>query len=147
MKLKKFLFLLMVMVLVSGCGVQNDSSYVRNEDQHGRQFVDNDLDREEIDERQLETVRNNTNQNPNFLDLSDSQPTNGTDINKAREVVEYYTDYEADEVWINGKQMWVTAHTRKEMTPAERDREEAKLHKRLVKAIPRYKIEVQIKER
>jgi hypothetical protein len=140
--MKRSLLLLLFVLMLSiatACGANQDSQYgMGGEDQSGLQPVKNDEERD---------VRENTNQNPNFIDLSDSQPTNGTDIEKARQVVEQYTDYEADEVWINGQQMWVTAHTKEEMTGKQRDNEEAKLKKQLTRALPRYKLNVQIKER
>ncbi|MFD2680806.1 hypothetical protein [Bacillus seohaeanensis] len=138
---KSLLLLLFVLVLsiATACGTDQDSQYgMGDEDQSGLQPVKNDGERD---------VRENTNQNPNFIDLSDSQPTKGTDIEKARQVLEQYTDYEADEVWINGQQMWVTAHTKEKMTEEQRNKEEAKLNKQLTRALPRYKLNVQIKER
>ncbi|WP_409252262.1 hypothetical protein V1502_19555 [Bacillus sp. SCS-153A] len=144
--MKKILSLFALTILVTACGVQDgDNLYVQDEDQNGRRFVNNDLN--DVDTNQNIDQPMETNQNPNFIDLSETQPNTGTDVNKAREVIEEYTDYEADEVWINGQQMWVTAHTREELSQDRREKEEADLRKRLTRALPRYKINVKISER
>ncbi|WP_456273040.1 hypothetical protein [Bacillus sp. AK031] len=143
--MKKFSIVLLLSILLTACGTQNDNMYVQDEDQDGRTFVNNDLN--DVDTNQNVDTPMETNQNPNFIDLSETQPNKGTDVNKAREVIEVYTDYEADEVWINGEQMWVTAHTDEQLSQDKREKEEADLRKRLTRAIPRYKINVKITER
>ncbi len=131
---------------LAACGVNQDSLYGHRNDQDGMQFVRNGQD-EMHNEDSAQEDRKNTNQNPNFLNLSDTQPTLGTDVDKAREVIETYTDYEADEVWINGDQMWVTAHTTENLQGKKLNKAEADLKDRLVRALPRYRMNVQIKER
>ncbi len=143
------LFFTLVFILVTACGVNQESEYGYHEDRNGTRFIDNRTDK--LDNRQDRNVREITNQNPNFPNLTNSMENTSTTMgvyeDKAREVVNKYTEYDADEVWINGEQMWVTAHTRKEMNTAQIDKEEAKLKKRLEKAIPRYNVNVKITER
>jgi hypothetical protein len=143
--MKKFSIVLLLSILLTACGAQGDNLYVQDEDSDGRTFVNNDLN--DVDTNQNVDTPMETNQNPNFIDLSESQPNSGTDVNKAREVIKVYTDYEADEVWINGRQMWVTAHTDDKLSQDRREKEEADLRKRLTRALPRYKINVKITER
>ncbi|WP_421382106.1 hypothetical protein ACOJQI_21900 [Bacillus salacetis] len=144
--MKKVISLFALTILLTACGAQDgDNLYVQDEDQNGRRFVNNDLT--DVDTNQNVDQPMETNQNPNFIDLSETQPNIGTDVNKTREVIEEYTDYEAGQVWVNGEQMWVTAYTRDEMSQDRRDEEEAKLRKRLIRAMPRYKINVKIQER
>lgn len=136
-------------LLITACGVNQESEYGVDNDSGGTRFIDNR--KAEMDKRQDENVREITDQNPNFPNLTNSQgttsTTNGVYENKAREVVRDYSKFHPDEVWINGNQMWVTAHTKKEMTIAETDKEEAVLKDKLQKAIPRYDINVKITER
>lgn len=145
--MKKILSLFALTILLTACGgvPDEDNLYVQDEDQNGRRFVNNDLN--DVDTNQNVDQPMETNQSPNFIDLSETQPNKGTDVNKAREVIEEYTDFEADEVWINGQQMWVTAHTDEQLSQDRREKEEAELRKRLTRAIPRYKINVKISER
>ncbi|MCA1065475.1 hypothetical protein QTG56_06545 [Rossellomorea sp. AcN35-11] len=136
-------------ILITACGVNQESEYGIHEDKNGTRFIDNR--KQVMDERQDRSVRNITNDNPNFPNLTNNPGTTSTTTgvyeDKAREVVREYTSFEPDEVWINGQQMWVTAHTREEMNMAETDKEEAMLKERLEKAIPRYDINVKITER
>lgn len=136
-------------LLITACGVNQESEYGVDNDSGGTRFIDNR--KAEMDKRQDKNVREITGQNPNFPNLTNSQgttsTTNGVYENKAREVVRDYSKFQPDEVWINGNQMWVTAHTKKEMTIAETDKEEAVLKDKLQKAIPRYDINVKITER
>jgi hypothetical protein len=91
------------------------------------------------------------NQNPNVPNLTNNMENTSTTVgvneDKAREVVNEYSRFKADEVWINGEQMWVTAHTKEEMTAEETGKEEATLKKKLEKALPRYNVNVKITER
>jgi|GEM_PF-688445 hypothetical protein len=136
-------------ILITACGVNQESEFGRHEDQNGTRFIDNRKD--DRNDRQDRSVRNTTNENPNFPNLTNSPGTTSTTTgvyeDKAREVVKEYSNFEPDEVWINGEQMWVTAHTQNEMSMAETDKEEAMLKERLEKAIPKYDINVKITER
>lgn len=135
-------------ILITACGVNQESEYGMHEDENGTRFIDN---RKEVNDRQDRSVRNTTNENPNFPNLTNSPGTTSTTTgvyeDKAREVVREYSNFEPDEVWINGEQMWVTAHTQNEMSMAETDKEEAMLKERLEKAIPRFNVNVKITER
>ncbi|WP_059352021.1 hypothetical protein [Bacillus coahuilensis] len=144
MKKTYWMSLIVILLLLGACGAEEDSMFSRN-DQEGTQFVDNDVVGN--NEEDWPTARTQTNQNPNFIDLSENQPTLGTDVDKARETIAELTPYEADEVWINGGQMWVTVHTNKNLTSVTRDNEEAELHDTLTRALPRYKIHVELKEK
>ncbi|MCC5803092.1 hypothetical protein [Rossellomorea vietnamensis] len=136
-------------LLITACGVNQESEYGVHNDSGGTRFIDNR--KAEMDKRQDKSVRDVTDQNPNFPNLTNSQgttsTTNGVYEDKAREVVRDYSKFQPDEVWINGNQMWVTAHTKKEMNMAETDKEEAMLKDKLQRAIPRYNINVKITER
>ncbi|MDQ0214161.1 hypothetical protein J2S13_000557 [Oikeobacillus pervagus] len=143
----KFLIAIcMSLSLLTACQMDDNegSLFSQREDRDGTRFVTN-KDRDDLSLRNVQTDRTNTNQNPNFIDLSTDQPTRGTDINKAREVVELFTNYEAGPVWINGRQMYVTVYTDQDAKQSKDA--EASLKKKLTKALPRYQMNVNIRER
>jgi len=94
-----------------------------------------------------------TNQNPNFLDLKrtgsggEAGATNhGNDINIAKQVIAHTNEFRTDSVWINGDRMWVTVYKKGMLSDQARNKAEARLHRKLVKALPRYNIEVRVQE-
>ncbi|WP_243356928.1 hypothetical protein [Bacillus litorisediminis] len=102
---------------------------------------------DDLNGRDLRDDRTNTNQSPtSYIDLSDDMPTLDNDVDQARGVIERETDYEPGPITINGQDMWVTAYHQGIMSEEERRKEEAALHKLLIKALPRYYIEVQLRE-
>lgn len=89
----------------------------------------------------------NTNQSPDsFIDLSPDMPTRGTEEDKVRYVIEHETNYEPGPIMINGQDMWVRVYHNGMMSQEERVQEEAVVHKLLIKALPRYHIEVKMQE-
>ncbi|BCB05946.1 hypothetical protein [Bacillus sp. KH172YL63] len=148
-KLMSALLFTLFLLLITACGVNQESEYGIHQDGGGTRFIDNKM--AEMDKRQDENVREITDQNPNFPNLTNSPGATSNRMgefeDKAREVVRENSRFEPDEVWINGEKMWVTAHTKKEMTMAETNKEEAMLKETLQKAIPRYDIQVKIIER
>ncbi|MGG1290970.1 hypothetical protein ABE218_06355 [Bacillus smithii] len=141
-----FLMAAVVFLLLNGCGmIERDSTYGEREDRHGVQFVSH-RDRLGNQERRERDDPTNTNQNPNFIDRAPDQPNLGTDIEKAKQVIRNDTNhYEADSVWINGRTMWVKVNTHRKLS--DEDKAEARLHRKLIQALPRYRIEVDIKQR
>lgn len=94
-----------------------------------------------------------TNQNPNFLDLKrtgsggEAGATNqGNDIEKAKQVIAGSDEFEADSIWINGDRMWVSVYKRGMQSDKGKINAEARLHRKLIQALPRYNIEVRVKE-
>ncbi len=94
-----------------------------------------------------------TNQNPNFLDLKgtgsggEAGATNhGNDINKVKQVIAGTNEFVTDSVWINGDRMWVSVYKKGMLSDQGRNDAEARLHKKLVQALPRYNIEVRVKD-
>ncbi|WP_066248689.1 hypothetical protein [Neobacillus drentensis] len=94
-----------------------------------------------------------TNQNPNFLDLkrtgsgSEAGATNqGNDIQKAKQVIADSDEFTADSIWINGDRMWVSVYKKGMQSEQGKINAEARLHRKLIQALPRYKVEVRVKE-
>ncbi|MBE3571178.1 MAG: hypothetical protein IMW92_14110 [Bacillales bacterium] len=141
----RFFLMVGALFLLSGCGmIERDSTYGKQEDRHGVQFVSY-KDRFDSQVRRERDDPTNTNQNPNFIDRAPDQPNFGTDIEKARQVIRKDANYyESDSIWINGRTMWVKVNTHRKLP--DEDKAEARLHKKLIQALPRYRIEVDIKQ-
>ncbi|MGE6257857.1 hypothetical protein ACQKCU_08060 [Heyndrickxia sporothermodurans] len=130
---RKTIVFFIVIGMLAGCGSnQLNNNAVTNNQQNKMRKISS----------------NPTDQNPNLVDLRQGNPkTVGNDVDNAKYVVRHYKDYKDPTVWINGNNMWVTAHTNRSLTANERMKEEAALHKKLIQALPRYDINVKIEER
>lgn len=151
---KWLLFSFLTLLFVSGCEGTNDTNNTANydlrKDESAPQYMSNrsqGRDQSHLVEQDI------TNQNPNFLDLN--RTGNGTeqggnntgiDIDKARQVVAKTKEFRPGAVWINGDRMWVTVYKKGMLTDQERDDAEAHMHKKLITALPRYEIEVRVRE-
>ena len=160
--LKKWMSLLgiMCMLLLSGCqgvflGSDDNANNLRkkNSDQMNTRGnnVDSRTDRGKNKQHMVED--DITNQNPNFLDLKrtgsggEAGATNhGNDINQAKQVIANTNEFKTDSIWINGDRMWVTVYKKGMLTNKGKDDAEARLHRKLIKALPRYNIEVRVQE-
>ncbi|WP_203363487.1 hypothetical protein [Bacillus sp. REN10] len=137
-----FLMAILLAFALGACGDKQASQESWNENKNGKEFAPDKLTKTRADEaKQDDPV--NTNQNPNFLDLSPNQPTRGTDIDHARDVIKRFTPYEPGSVWINGNKMRVTVHQKQGRRYTDDEAKEA--YKSLVAALPRYKIDMVIK--
>ena len=85
-----------------------------------------------------------TNQNPNFISLREGSANHRADVKKIVQEIEAYTDYEPGSVWINGNDVWVTVHAKKERTKEQTEKDREKIYKRLTRAMPRYDIHLNI---
>ncbi|GIN63077.1 hypothetical protein J27TS8_30700 [Robertmurraya siralis] len=89
--------------------------------------------------------RTMSDQNPNLIHTG-SERNQGTDIEYAKKVISDTGEFTPDSVWINGNDLWVTAHTDKNLSAKEKMEAQAKLHKILIAALPSYDIEVKVNE-
>jgi hypothetical protein len=117
------------MLLLSGCGMQSSKG---NGESHYSD-VKNPTSSKTQQDRHVEFMKNN--------------PTIGTDINKAKNVVRSIPGYTPRSIWINGNQMWVTVRTNKNLSNHAKLKEAARIQEKLVQAIPRYDMNVKINER
>lgn len=153
---KFMLFLsLCMMFMVSGCnGNQggnhgNDLAYDLKNDRSAPNYMSN---RGENKQRMVED--DITNQNPNFLNLSRTGSGSetgggkdtGEDINKAKQVIADTNEFTVDSVWVNGDRMWVSVYKKGMQSEQGKVKAEARLHRKLIQALPRYKMEVRVKE-
>jgi hypothetical protein len=160
--LKKWMFLVIMLFIVSGC--QNNRSakeeaYDLRTDETAPNYMSNrEKDRTSPDnnrgkDRQHLVEDDITGQNPNFLDLkrtgsgSEAGAGNiGVDTNKAKEVIVATNEFVTDSVVVNGGRMWVAVYKKGMLKESEKVDAEARLHRKLVQALPRYKIEVRVQE-
>jgi hypothetical protein len=162
--LKKWMSLtsLMALLIISGCQTQNNkgSNDLRNDNAaHNMSVRGKDGDGpDSISDRgknKKHLVEDDiTNQNPNFLDLNRTGSggeaganNHGNDINKAKQVIAGTNEFTTDSVWINGDRMWVTVYKKGTQSNNDKNNEEARLHRKLVQALPRYHIEVRVKDK
>lgn len=144
----------LVLLMLSACqnnqaADDNDTAYdLRNDPAAPNIMTNRTGDRQHYVEDDI------TDQNPNFLNLNrsgdqrefDGTNNNGTDIEKARQIIGETDEFVADSVWVNGDRMWVSVYKRGMLADRERIDAESRLHRKLVKALPRYNIEVRVKE-
>ncbi len=141
--MKRWLFILLTVLVLTACNNNPKGLYDQQEDRAGRSFVANkDTGQDNTQSRGWQR----SDQNPNFLNTDGGRVDYDGYIDKARETVNATNEFEAGSIWVNGNRLWVTAYKKGQMSRQERVDAEARLHKMLVKAVPRYEIEVQVKE-
>lgn len=130
--------------MLSACTQKENISYDMRDEGERPQYTSNkpagskqDLVRDDI-----------TNQNPNFLNLNKSGDgaNQETDINKARQVINDSKEFRPGSVRINGDDMWVTVYKNGILNDNEKIDAEARIHRDLIRALPRYHIEVKVQE-
>ena len=167
--LKKWMFLSIIsLVALTASGCQNNRSadeeaYDLRSDRTAPNYMSNRGNDQDIPDNMTNNNRGKneqhlveddiTNQNPNFLDLKHTGSggeagagNHGTDIDKAKQVIADTNEYVTDSVWINGDRMWVSVYKKGMLSDRGKVAAEARLHKKLIQALPRYNIEVRVKE-
>lgn len=157
--MKKFIFpslFIMMLMLVSGCqGTRdaNDASYDLRKDKSTPNYMSNRTG--DYDANRNRIIGNDvTNQNPNFLNLNGTRngiSSGGSgnyakDTDIAKQVIGSSKEFRTDSVVINGNRMWVTVYKKGILTDKEKIKSEARLHRSLIQALPRYNIEVRVQE-
>lgn len=147
----KYLFLSIVsLLLVGGCtdhSILNTLSYDLGK---GRSAHDDIPGRSAGFDQPHYVERDVTLQNPNFLDLKGTSTGNergshiGIDVDKARKVVGRTKGYRPGSVYTEGSSMWVTVYKKGIKNEQDRLKARAQMHKRLVQALPRYDIDVNV---
>lgn len=134
-------------VILTGCSQNNaESTYDRKEDKNGKNLLtshdgmrgDGDFVNENTMDRTM------SSQNPNLPNTDGTRNSFSADVQQARDVISA-KGFVPGRIWINGGNMSVTALDNRQLTEKERAKAEDSLEKRLTKALPRYKIRVQIK--
>lgn len=140
---KQLLGMLVALFVVSGCAQSGDVSR-SEEDQAGASLISNP--NYSKPQSGVKDDYRNTDQNPNFLNLSNERPNLNTDIDHARDVVRRTTKYQPGSVWINGNKMWVTVYKKGMLSHEQKIAVAAQVRQKLIEALPRYDIHVKVKE-
>lgn len=140
------LLLVVCSFFISGCS--GEQRFGAKEDFDGERLigVKND-DQEGFYRRDLDTEDYNTNQNPNFLDLSEDRLDYGDDENKFAEVIQMNSDLEPGPVYITGDTARVTAYAPSGISKEEKKRVHRELKEKFLEVTPRYHVKLTIKER
>jgi hypothetical protein len=141
--LKKTILFLALLTL-SACTQKDNISYdLRNEGEKPQYILNKPAGNKQ------DVVRDDiTNQNPNFLHLNKSGDgaNQETDTDKARQVINNSKEFTPGSVRINGDDMWITVYKQGNLNNKDKIDAEARIHRDLVRALPRYNIEVNVQE-
>ncbi|MFC4323643.1 hypothetical protein [Litchfieldia salsa] len=135
------LFYIVIMVLV---GCNSDDNFVTYNDQkvslHGR------ISTLETNRRSGEFTNVVTDDGiPNLVSITDSNHYK-SDVRKAHEVISMFDQYKTNNVRLNGNHIEVIVYQEEKSTPRQQIEAEESLRSQLLAALPRYTIEVSIKE-
>ena len=149
--MKKWIFLILLMMLMlTACQARNDeTAYDLRTDQSNPSFMSNRTNHENIDRQHL-VEDDITGQNPNFLDIrpmgTDGEANRnnfGSDIDRAKQVVNKSDDFELQSVHVNnsGDKMTVTVNPKGQHSIKDIKR----LRKELYQSLPRYDFKVRVR--
>jgi hypothetical protein len=141
---KRALIILMSAFLFSACSNHKETLF-NGESKHGQTSLPSKMALEK--KKNHQKSYSSVDQNPNLLDISQPRSNQGTDVNHMRQTILDLTSYDPGAIWINGDKMSVTVYTNKSLSNKNLKKEEKKLHRVLVGAMPRYRIDVKIKEK
>ncbi len=138
------LMIFMSVFLFSACSNHKDTLF-NGESKHGQTPLPSKMaiEKKKNDQKSYSAL----DQNPNLLDISQPRANQGTDVDHMRKTILDLTSYDPGSIWINGDTMSVTVYTNKSFSKAKLKKEEKDLHRVLVGAMPRYRIDVKIKEK
>jgi hypothetical protein len=92
-----------------------------------------------------------TDQNPNFLNLNTDNETHvnniGFAIQRVRDVIGVNNTFKAGPIWQNGDTMHVTVYSDRNLTEQQENLAQKQLKRELIKALPSYRIHLNIRNR
>lgn len=146
---KALIFLLMlILTVLTACGITN------NNNQQGFQSETSDTlkDNEESGRKDVSYVEGEITDiadlNPNFLDLNtenEAHNNQGAYQQKLREIVEGTGDFDAGMIYINGYKAIVNVTPKGNVSKNDLRWRTNDLQRKLEKAVPRYKIDLRVK--
>ncbi|WP_226527940.1 hypothetical protein [Metabacillus niabensis] len=145
--MRKVLILMVVSLCLSGCQLQARDGYEpQAEDKNGSRLMKTGYgDYEEIESDEDEQFTENPG--PNFLDLTESRPDQGNDQNKLEEAIRNDKTLSLGRVIINGDTIHVNVFTTEKLNADEMKKKEKEVHDNMITALPRYRIDVNLKEK
>lgn len=144
MKIRILILSAVILTAMSGCNNTNEDKEAQyggeskdgttlNINKPGSATNDNGDAVEQPSDQLLNTPGSNSN----------VTPTTGSEIEKARQVIEENTEYEAGAVWLKGESLSVTIQENGKIHSGEqRKKEKVRIKRMLTKALPRYNIQV-----
>ncbi|WP_078378602.1 hypothetical protein [Sutcliffiella halmapala] len=138
------LVLVVCSFFVSGCTAEPRTN--QREDINGTRLIGTHGDTG-FYKRDLDSEDYNTNQNPNFLDLTENRLDYGDDQDKFAEVITMNSDLQPGRVYITGDTARVTAYHDGTLSKEEKSKLKKHLAKKFVDVTPRYRVKLTIKER
>lgn len=166
---KNCLMIFFVLMIAAGCGAADDNGYSKIHDRDGTRLIadnndtNNDIFQRDDANNNARQLNNNgdrnrkdvvnetrgrtmSDQNPNLLNIDGGRNDQGNDIQKARTVVRQTNEFTPGAIWVNGDMMWVNVYKKGRMSHSQKIDGEAKVHEALTQALPRYRIEVRLRE-
>jgi len=144
----KRIWLLGMALLLSACSLAPDHPSYRqqSEDKNGTRLMTDGRSKMDVDRDLYNNFDDpeKTGQNPNFISLTEGSENQRADTQKAKQLVERYTDYRVNSIWFHGGNMYVTVDVPETLSAEKRRREASRIDKLLTKAIPTYEIIVRL---
>lgn len=139
----------LLLILITGCR-QNAADgwiYGQNDKDGARLITSRKEALQKIDiDNDPRMDRTMSDQNPNFVNFSGNRNDIGKDVEMARQVVKQTKEFEPGPIWVNGEDMWVTVYKKGMLSERDQMDAQSRIHKMLLKALPRYDIEVRVRE-
>lgn len=144
--MKKVLILSILSFCMAGCQFQAGERYgPQQEDVNGLRLMKDGhatYDDQELDDEQFVP-----NQNPNFIDLTETRPDRSDDQHKLEEAIRNDKELSLGRVWINANRIDVTVYTTEDLSKKEIKQKEKEIHEKMITALPRYRIDVNLEKR
>ena len=144
--MKNCIALMIAFSILAACSQNQgrENGYGGNEVSDGAALISNRLDEQEYNTSEWTMDA----QNPNLpnTDRDRDRINNGTDIDKARQIIEATNEFRSGPIWINGDDMWVTAYKKGMISERQRVKDASELREKLIKELPRYHIQIKIQE-
>ncbi|WP_226669286.1 hypothetical protein [Metabacillus litoralis] len=139
----KWLLLSIFSLCLTGCQLQAREGYEpQKEDINGTRLMKDGhatYENQELDDEQYVP-----NQNPNFIDLTESRPDLGTDQNKLEEAIMDDEELSLGSVMMFGNKIHVKVYTTEELSKKEKKQKVKEIHEKMITALPRYRIDVEL---
>ncbi|MFV2047717.1 MULTISPECIES: hypothetical protein [unclassified Metabacillus] len=144
--MKKVLILSILCFCMAGCQFQAGERYEpQQEDVNGLRLMRDGhgtYDNQELDDEQFVP-----NQNPNFIDLTETRPDKGDDQSKLEEAIMNDDTLSLGRVNMNANHINVTVYTTEDLSKKEMKEKTKEIHKNMITALPRYRIDVNVEKK
>jgi hypothetical protein len=153
---KSYLILTFLIMAIIATGCNSSDKYAGNEKngdydhQNSTELLDMSNNNKKEEDRAI-TTDEITDQNPNLLNLNTDHNAHVNNLeyglDAAKELVAADQNFIAGPIWRNGNRLHVTVYSDGDLPKNQRQQAIAKLEKKLQRALPTYKIDVELKNR